>query len=129
VVLLDLVVEVLASPDADRFRGTPRAIPQPAFTVAGDDCLAIRLAAVNDDVLGPAMALQRLFQEALRRPQITMFAEPELDRVADAVDGSKQTLPVAWQLIARMRLFQSCCAVNGGNGIARILNLIAIVLA
>lgn len=74
VIRLDAVLEVLASPEADPFRGTPI------------DSLAIRLPAVNDHPVGPTMALQRLSEEAFRRPQITELAEEELHCVVDAVD-------------------------------------------
>ena len=97
-ILLDAVVEVLALSDADRLQLPPRPIPQPAFRVAGNDRLAIGLAAVDDDALGAAMTLQRLAQEAFGRRQITVLAEPELDRVADAVDGAIEIHPLAANL-------------------------------
>ena len=83
VTLLDPVVEVLALPDADRLEPPQRAIPKPAFAVAGNDCLAIGLAAVDDDALGAAMTLKRSAQEAFGSHQVTVFAEEELHRVTD----------------------------------------------
>lgn len=88
VILVDAVVEVLASPDADRLEPPSRAIPQSSFAVADNDCLAIGLATVNDHPIGPTMAL----------PWITVFTEPELDRVADAVDGAVEIHPAASDL-------------------------------
>ena len=96
VILLDPVVEILALSDADRLEPPPpRAIPQPAFRVTGTDRLAIGLAAVDDDALGAAMTLKRLAQEAFGSHQVTVFAEEELDRVADAVDGTGRDTSIA----------------------------------
>lgn len=56
------------------------------------------LAPVYDDALGAAMTLKRFAQEAFRRPEITMFAEEELDRVADAIDGLIEIDPLTANL-------------------------------
>lgn len=45
------------------------------------------LDAVGDDLIGPAVPLERLTQERFGRRKIAPFAEPEFDRVAVAVDG------------------------------------------
>ena len=44
------------------------------------------------------MSRKRLAQEAFGRRQVTVFAEEELDRVADAVDGSIEIHPLATDL-------------------------------
>jgi hypothetical protein len=55
----------------------------------------VRLAAVNDDVIGPTVTIKSLPEEALCRCKITMFAEKELDRVTNAVDRPIQIHPAA----------------------------------
>ena len=66
--------------------------------IAGQDCFPIGLAAVDDDPLGPAVALERLAKEPLGGREVTPFAEPELDRVAVAVDGTVEIHPPAADL-------------------------------
>ena len=53
VILLDAVVQVLALPDTDRLQRSSCSIPKPVLTIAGNDCLAVGLAAVYDDAIGP----------------------------------------------------------------------------
>ncbi|CCV03027.1 hypothetical protein MESS2_1000041 [Mesorhizobium metallidurans STM 2683] len=89
--LLDPIVEVLALADADRLQRSSRSIPQTVFGVAGNDRLMIGRAAVDDDAIRSAVALQGLPEEALGCRQVAVFAEEELDRVADAVDGTIDT--------------------------------------
>ncbi len=67
-VLLDAIVQVLALADSDRLHSAPAAILQLICRVTGNDCLKIGLAAVDDDALGPTMALQRFPEEALGPP-------------------------------------------------------------
>ena len=55
----------------------------------------ICLAAVDDDALRSAMALKRFAEKAFGRHQVTVFAEGELDRGADAVDGAVELHPLA----------------------------------
>lgn len=73
-------------------------ITQPAFAVAGNDCLAIGLAAVDDDARGAAMTLKCSAQEAFGSHQVTVFAEEELHRVTDAVDGAIEIHPLTADL-------------------------------
>src|SRR5690606_21189990 len=95
VILFDPGVEISALADADRLQRSLRSILQPVLAIAGYDCLAVCLAAINDNALRSAVALQRLAQEAFSRRQITMLAEPEFDRVADTVDGAIEIHPAA----------------------------------
>jgi hypothetical protein len=80
-ILLDPVVEVFTRPNPDWLQPTPGAILQAICRIAGNDRLPVGLAAVDDDTMRPAMVLQRLPEEVLRRRQIPMFAEKELDRI------------------------------------------------
>lgn len=98
VVLLDPVVQVSTFPDRDRFQPAPGTILQSICRVAGSDGFVIGLAAVDDDAIGPAMALQGFPEEALGRQQVAMLAEPEFDRVADAVDGAVEIHPLTANL-------------------------------
>jgi hypothetical protein len=56
------------------------------------------LAAVDDDPLGPAVPLERLAQEPLGSRQVSPFAEPELNRVAVAVDRPVKVRPTTSDL-------------------------------
>ena len=94
-VLLDAVVEVAVSADLDPPQPTPRAIPQSICRIAGNDGFPVGLAAIDDDAIGTAVARQCFCEEALGRWQISILAEPELDRVADAVDGAIEVHPLA----------------------------------
>lgn len=62
------------------------------------DCLIVGLATVDDNAVRTAVTLQSLAQEAFSRRQITMFAEPEVDRVANAVDRTVEIHPLAADL-------------------------------
>jgi len=48
----------------------------------------IFLAAVDDDAIWAAMASKRLSKKTLCSRQVTVFAEEELDRVANTIDGT-----------------------------------------
>lgn len=65
------------------------------FGIAGNDGLVIGLAAVNDDAIWAPMTFQCLAKEAFGCWQITVCAEEELDRVAEAVDGAVEIHPLA----------------------------------
>jgi hypothetical protein len=91
-------VERLALPDADRLQASSGSIPQPVLAIAGNDCLTVRLAAVNDDAFGTSMARQGLAEQALGSLQVTVIAEEELNRVANAVDGAVQIRPATADL-------------------------------
>ena len=93
VVLLNTIVEIGTLPDADGFQLTPRAIFEPVCGIAGQDGLAVRLAAVDHNPLRSAMPLKSLAQEPLGSGEIAPLAEPELDRVAIAVDRPVQLPP------------------------------------
>lgn len=58
----------------------------------------IGLAAVDDDAIGPVMALQGFPEEALGSQQVAVLAEPEFDRVADTVDGAVEIHPLTANL-------------------------------
>ena len=63
------------------------------FRIAGQDRFTIGLTAVDDDLLGSAMALEGLAQKPFGRGDVAPLAEPELDRVAMAIDGTVQVRP------------------------------------
>jgi hypothetical protein len=87
VILLDAVVEILTLPDPDRLEPASWPVLQPALGITRQDGFPVGLAAVDDNPLGPAVPLERLAQEPLGRSQIAPLAEPELNRVAVAVDS------------------------------------------
>lgn len=68
-------------------------IPQLSFLVTCDDCLAVGLAAANDNWLRVAMSRQCLSDETPGSQQIALFSDEELDRVAQAVDGAVEIHP------------------------------------
>ncbi|MDH6231646.1 hypothetical protein M2281_002244 [Mesorhizobium soli] len=60
---------------------------QPAFAIAVNDRLPIRLAAIDDNTIGSAAPPQSFAKKAFGSQQIAMFAEEEFDRVTEAIDG------------------------------------------
>jgi hypothetical protein len=68
---------------------------QPALGITRQDGFLVGLTAVDDDPLGPAMPLERLAQEPSGSREVAPLAEPELDRIAIAVDGSIEIFPLA----------------------------------
>ena len=98
VVLLDTIIQVGTSPDVDRLQMVSRPVLQPTCHVAGQNGFPVRLAPADDDPLRPAMPFQRTSQEPLRGCEIAPLAEPELDRVAIAVDGAVEIYPPATDL-------------------------------
>lgn len=93
IILLDAIVQVSTFPDCDRLQPVPGAFLQAICRVAGHDRLVVGLAAVDDDAIGTAMAVQRLAEEALGRRQVPVLAEIEFNRVAHAVDGTIEIHP------------------------------------
>jgi hypothetical protein len=93
-ILLDAIVQVGTLPDPDRLQIAPRSVLEPVHGIAGQDRLSVGLAAINHDPLRSSVSLQCLAQEALSGREIAPFAEPELDRIAVAVDGTVQIPPV-----------------------------------
>jgi hypothetical protein len=59
-ILLDPVVEVSTLLDPDRFQLAPRSILEPVCHIKGQDSLAVRLTAVNDNPLRSTMPLESL---------------------------------------------------------------------
>jgi hypothetical protein len=94
-ILFDPIVEVGALTDPDRLRAASRPILEPAFRVAAQNGLSVGLAAVDHDPLGPTMMLEGLAQKLFGGCQIAPLAEPELDRVAVAVNGAIEIPPLA----------------------------------
>jgi hypothetical protein len=74
---------------------------QPALGITRQDGFPIGLAAVDDDPLGPAMPLERLAQELLGSNEVPSFAEPELNRVAVAVDSPVKVRPAGTVKLTR----------------------------
>ena len=87
-VLLDAIIEVGTLPDPDRLQLASRPILEPTCRSAGQNGFPVGLAAVDDDPLRTAVVLQRLAQEPFGGREIAPLTEPELDRVAIAVDGA-----------------------------------------
>ena len=82
-ILFNAVVQVFACPDPDR-PGVNIDVLKPVRCVAGNDSFPVGLAAVDDDTLGPAMALQCFPKELLR-------FNPLQESVAlDCADARKQ---------------------------------------
>jgi hypothetical protein len=94
-ILLDTIVQVGTLPDANRLLITPCSILESIGSIAGEDRFTVCLAAVDHDPSRPSMSLKRLAQESLGGRQITSLAEPKLDRIAVAVDGAVEILPLA----------------------------------
>lgn len=92
-VLLDPIIQVFTLTDFDRLQPAPRTILQAICGVTGNDSFVVGLATIDDDAVGPAMACQRVSEEPLGRRQVTLFAEPEFDCVADTVDGAIEIHP------------------------------------
>ncbi len=65
----------------------------PAFSLTGADRLAIGLAAIDHNTIRSAMSRKSLAEEPLGRCQIAMFAEEELNGIADAVDSAIEIHP------------------------------------
>lgn len=57
-ILFDAIVEIPALVDSDRLQSSPGSIPRAIFKIARSDGLVVGLAAVDDNTLRPAMALQ-----------------------------------------------------------------------
>ena len=100
-VLLDAIVEIGTLSDADRLQLSPRSTLKPVCRITGQDSFPVRLAAVDDDPLGSAVPLKCLAQEPLRGSQIAAFAEPKLNCVAVAVDGTIKIPPLTTHLDVR----------------------------
>mgnify|MGYP003674578617 CR=1 FL=1 len=62
----------------------------------------ICLASIDGDAIWAAMARKRLSNKALCSRQVTAFAEEELDRIANAVDGTVKIHPLAAHLDIRL---------------------------
>jgi len=98
-ILLNAIVEIGALSNPDRPHLAPRSILESVCSVAGHESLPVGLATVNDDLLGPATALECLAQDPLGRSEISPFAEPKINGIAVAVDsGALQVPPVAADL-------------------------------
>jgi hypothetical protein len=98
VILLDAVIEILALPDLDRLQLAPRSVLKPALGTTRQNGFPIRLAAVDDDPLGLAMPLERFAQKPFGSSEIAPLAEPELNRVAVAVDRPVKVHPATSDL-------------------------------
>ncbi len=59
-VLLNTIVQISTLPDANGLQITPCSVPEPVCGITGQDRLAIGLATIDHDALGPAMALKCL---------------------------------------------------------------------
>jgi hypothetical protein len=107
-ILFDPIIEVLAGADPHRLQGPSRWIAQAAFSIAGSDRLEIGPAAVDDNAVRASMAGKRLAQEAFRRRQVSVFAEEELNRVAEAIENPNIT--TAAELHQRDGVVEGCIA-------------------
>jgi hypothetical protein len=93
VILFDPVIEVLARTYPDQLQGPSRWIAQAQFSIARPDRLVIGLTAINDNGSGrpwraSALRRKRLAAGKSRCWQVSVLAEEERHRVADAVDGT-----------------------------------------
>lgn len=87
-ILLDVVAQLLALTNADRLRRPAGSILQPVLAFAGNDCLTVRLASVDDNSIWSTMALQGFPEEAFGCRHVRFFTKEERCRDADAVDGA-----------------------------------------
>lgn len=101
-ILLDTVVEVGTLPYPDRLQLASRLILEPVCGVTGQDGLAIGLTTIDYDPLGSAVSPESLSQKPFGGGQVTFFAEPELDRIAVAVNGAVQISPLTTYLDIRL---------------------------
>src|SRR5690606_24462597 len=99
---LDTVVEVGTLPYPDRLQLASRLILEPVCGVTGQDGLAIGLTTIDYDPLGSAVSPESLSQKPFGGGQVTFFAEPELDRIAVAVNGAVQISPLTTYLDIRL---------------------------
>lgn len=74
-ILLNSVVEILAASDPDPLKCPARIYLQPVLRINGNDCLAVGLAAINDDPLRTAVVGQCLAQKALCCRKVAVFAD------------------------------------------------------
>jgi hypothetical protein len=110
-VLLDSIVKVGTLSNADGLQITLRSSLEPVYGIARQDCFAVGLTAIDHNPLGTAVAPERLAQEPLGSSQVALLAEPELDGVAVAIDGTVEVAPLATYL--------NICLVDmslGGDG-------------
>jgi len=56
--------------------------------------LAVGLAAIDDNPLGPNVPIERLAQKSLGSSGVVPRAEPEFDRILITVDGSMEIFPL-----------------------------------
>jgi hypothetical protein len=91
VILLNAVVQIFVFPDRDWLATRERTYWRVMRRFAGNNGLMVRLAPVDDDAIGSAMATQGFLEEQLCRRQIPMLAEMKLYSVANAVDGPVDT--------------------------------------
>ena len=97
-ILLDAVVQILTLSNAWGFRATAGPILKAACGVTGNDRFPVGLAAIDDDALRPTVPGESLSEETFGGGEITMLAEPKLDRIAVAVDGAIEIRPSAANL-------------------------------
>lgn len=97
-ILLNAIVKVSTLADANGFQIRPCSILEPIGSIAGQDGLLVSLAAIDDDPFRTAMPLERLSQEPLGRSQVPPLTEPELNRIAVAVDGTVEIPPLSTDL-------------------------------
>lgn len=100
-ILLDPVVQIPALANANGPQRLSRPIAQPVLGIAGTDCLAACLTAVDNNAIGPAMACDGFSEETPCRDEVSVLAEEELDRVTDTVDGAVKVHPLATDLDVR----------------------------
>lgn len=86
--LLNAIVEISILPHSHAPWLAPRSLLQLAFCIAGQDRLAVRLAAIDHNALRSSMPLECLARERLGGSEVTPLAEAEFHGVAIAVDGA-----------------------------------------
>lgn len=94
-ILLDGVVHVFAQADGDELA----TMSQPVLCITLHDGHPIGLAAVNCDLLWPAMLGQPLADKAFASFQVAISAEHKPDCIAVAVDGSVRIKPLTFDLL------------------------------
>lgn len=108
---LNAIVEIGTLSNANGFQIMLQSSLKPVYGIARQDRFAVGPTAVDHNPLRTAMPLEGLSQKSFRRSQIAPLAEPEIDGVAVAIDGTVEIAPLA--------PYFDICLVNmplGGDG-------------
>jgi hypothetical protein len=97
-ILFDLIIEVGTLPDPDRRQFAVRPILEPVCRITGQDGFSVSLTTIDHDPLGPAMTFECLAQKPFGCSEVAPLAEPELDRITNAVNRAVKISPLPTNL-------------------------------